>query len=169
MQANSFASVLIASALLLSMGCDKKPEAAASVEGGATQAASQNTTQATTPSNAGDQIAKLDKMPETKIDFRETSYNFGKIAEGEIVSHRFSFKNTGDKPLLVADVRPSCGCTTPDWTKTEVAPGQEGFIQVQFNSQGRPGEQHKSVTVFSNIKDRVMEIKFQGEVISAKK
>jgi hypothetical protein len=116
-----------------------------------------------------DPRAALNNMPLTTIYFAETNHNFGKIAEGEKVSHRFTFKNTGDKPLLVADVKPSCGCTTPDWTKTEVAPGKEGYIMVQFDSQGRVGQQMKTVTVFANIKDQAAELHFTGEVVAAKK
>lgn len=113
--------------------------------------------------------AVLTKMPLSKIGFTETSHNFGKITEGEKVSHRFTFKNTGDKPLLVADVKPSCGCTTPDWTKTEVAPGKEGYILVQFDSQGRVGQQMKTVTVRANIEGGATELHFTGEVVPAKK
>ena len=84
------------------------------------------------------------------ITFAESKHDFGAIKEGDIVKHTFKFKNTGNQPLLVSEVRVTCGCTTPDWTKTPVAPGASGFITAQFNSTGKPGQNHKVITVVSN-------------------
>ena len=84
------------------------------------------------------------------ISFAENKHDFGSIKEGDIVKHTFKFKNTGNQPLVVSEVRVTCGCTTPDWTKTPVAPGQSGFITAQFNSTGKPGQNHKVITVVSN-------------------
>ena len=84
------------------------------------------------------------------ITFTENKYDFGTIKEGDVVKHTFKFKNTGNQPLLVSEVRVTCGCTTPDWTKTPVAPGENGFITAQFNSTGKPGQNHKVITVVSN-------------------
>ena len=63
-------------------------------------------------------------------------WDFGAIERGTKVSHIFKFKNTGDAPLIIADVATSCGCTTPEYTKTPVQPGAEGQIKVNFNGQG---------------------------------
>ena len=79
----------------------------------------------------------------TDIKFYEETYDFGKISEGEVVTHRFKFKNVGENPLIIKDVKPSCGCTTPNYSKDPVPPGGEGFIDVSFNSKGREGTQHK--------------------------
>jgi hypothetical protein len=84
------------------------------------------------------------------ITFAENKHDFGTIKEGDVVKHTFKFKNTGNQPLLVSEVRVTCGCTTPDWTKTPVAPGENGFITAQFNSTGKPGQNHKVITVVSN-------------------
>ena len=84
------------------------------------------------------------------ISFTETKYDFGTIKEGEVVKHIFHFKNTGNQTLIISDVKVTCGCTTPDWTRTPVAPGQTGYITAQFNSTGKPGQNHKIITVVSN-------------------
>ena len=47
-------------------------------------------------------------------------------------------------------VKPSCGCTSPDWSKEEIAPGKEGFIEIIFNSAGKSGMQRKNVSVYLN-------------------
>ena len=84
------------------------------------------------------------------ISFAQSKFDFCTIKEGEVVKHTFTFKNTGNQPLLISEVRVTCGCTTPDWTKMPVAPGQTGFITAQFNSNGRPGQNQKVITVVSN-------------------
>lgn len=99
-----------------------------------------------------------------KIEFEKEVHDFGTIKEGEKVSYKFKFKNTGTVPLLVKNVKPACGCTTYGWTKEEVPPGGEGFVEVVFNSEGRTGVQNKSVEVFANTDPEVTTLKFKGEV-----
>jgi Protein of unknown function (DUF1573) len=84
------------------------------------------------------------------ISFTESKFDFGTIKEGEVVKHTFQFKNTGNQTLIISEVKVTCGCTTPDWTRTPVAPGQTGYITAQFNSAGKPGQNHKVITVVSN-------------------
>lgn len=84
------------------------------------------------------------------ISFTESKFDFGTIKEGEVVKHTFQFKNTGNQTLIISEVKVTCGCTTPDWTRTPVAPGQTGYITAQFNSTGKPGQNHKVITVVSN-------------------
>jgi Protein of unknown function (DUF1573) len=84
------------------------------------------------------------------LAFAKSKHDFGTIKEGEVVKHTFTFKNTGNQPLIISDVRVTCGCTTPDWTRTPVAPGQTGYIIAQFNSTGKPGQNNKVITVVSN-------------------
>lgn len=110
------------------------------------------------------QTENVSTLPPTSISFPEMKHDFGKITEGEVVAHTFSFKNTGDNPLKIENVKPSCGCTTPDWTKEEVAPGGEGFIKVEFDSKGKSGQTTKTVTVTSNTPERNTVLTFTGEV-----
>ncbi|MDF2457015.1 MAG: hypothetical protein K0R51_3008 [Cytophagaceae bacterium] len=100
----------------------------------------------------------------TTIAFADSVHEFGTIKEGEKVSYIFKYKNTGENPLILEDVRPSCGCTLPEWTKDPIAPGQEGLIKVVYNSEGRPGEFHKTITVIANTAAEVALLKIQGKV-----
>lgn len=104
----------------------------------------------------------------TSISFADSVHSFGTLKEGEKVTHVFKYKNTGNNPLILEDVRPSCGCTSPEWTKDPIAPGQEGFIKVVYNSEGRPGEFHKTVTVIANTAAEVSLLKIEGNVIPKK-
>jgi hypothetical protein len=100
------------------------------------------------------------------IQFETTDHSFGKINEEKgPVSYTFKFKNTGNKPLTITNVQPSCGCTTPDWTKSEIAPGKEGFVKATYDVNNRPGSFHKSITVYANTDPNIMLLTFSGEVI----
>ncbi|MBO5798725.1 MAG: DUF1573 domain-containing protein [Paludibacteraceae bacterium] len=99
-----------------------------------------------------------------EISFKEISHDFGTFPEEKgKVSCVFSFKNTGKADLVLNKVRASCGCTTPQWTKTPVAPGDTGIVTVTYNASGRPGPFTKTITVTSNAGDQRLSIK--GEVI----
>lgn len=99
-----------------------------------------------------------------KIVFREENFNFGDIPEGPAVTHEFKFTNTGREPLVLSNVKASCGCTTPNWTKEPVLPGKEGVITVTYNTQGRPGGFNKTVTITSNADEPNKIITIKGEV-----
>lgn len=123
-------------------------------------------TPATSPnSDAPEYIVKAEKMVKTTVKWDKDSHDFGKITEGEKVTHRFTFKNTGENPLLITMVKPSCGCTSPDWSKEEIAPGKEGFIEIIFNSAGKSGMQRKNVSVYLNADPVLRNLTFTGEVV----
>jgi hypothetical protein len=102
-----------------------------------------------------------------KIAFKEETYNFGEIPEGPQVTHEFKFTNTGKEPLILSNVRASCGCTTPSWPKEPVLPGKDAAILVTYNTQGRPGNFSKVITITSNSDQPSRVIDIKGEVIKA--
>jgi len=86
-----------------------------------------------------------------KISFIESEHDFGEIDEnGGSVSYTFEFLNEGNSPLVILSVKPSCGCTTPNWSKDPIGPGNKGFIVAQYDPKGRPGVFRKSLAVISN-------------------
>jgi len=102
------------------------------------------------------------------IEFKETVYDFGTFSESEgFVSHTFTFTNKGNAPLVVNDVKPSCGCTSPEWTMNPVAPGKSGTIKVTYNASGRPYQFEKTITVKSNSKDGNVILTIKG-IVQAK-
>ena len=85
------------------------------------------------------------------MTFDKTVHDFGTINEGDKVTTVFSFKNTGSEDLIIVDARGSCGCTVPQYPKnTAIAPGESGEITVSFDSNNKPGNQQKSVTLSAN-------------------
>lgn len=82
------------------------------------------------------------------VSFNEIVHDFGMIAEkGGRVTHSFEFTNISNKAITVSRVKASCGCTSPDWTKTAIEPGQKGTISATYNPAGRPGKFSKALTV----------------------
>jgi hypothetical protein len=86
----------------------------------------------------------------TTIQWLDSTFNKGTITEGEKIEIVYRFKNTGEKPLIIKDVRPSCGCTVAEKPLEPIAPGKEGIIKAVFDSQNKPGPSHKTITVISN-------------------
>ena len=100
------------------------------------------------------------------LQFETENHNFGKVAEGTIATYEFKFKNTGNQPAIIANVQASCGCTTPDWTKTPVLPGKSGVIKAMYSSAGRPGVFNKTVTVTSNATEPSKVLTIKGAVLT---
>ena len=85
-----------------------------------------------------------------KLEFFKESHDFGEIEEeGGHAEYIFNFVNTGDQSIQITDVKASCGCTTPGWTKEETAPRDSGFVRVRFNPRNRPGRFTKSLRISS--------------------
>lgn len=99
-----------------------------------------------------------------KIEFENQTYDFGKIYEGVPASHEFVFKNTGDVPLVLSNVQPSCGCTTPEWPKEPIMPGKSGKIKAIYNPGGYKGNFAKGITVTSNAVESSVQLVFKGTV-----
>lgn len=106
-----------------------------------------------------------EEMPATTLSWEETEADFGKIKQGEVARHTFRLTNTGDHPLVIERVKPSCGCTTPEWTQEPIAPGEQGEISVEFDSAGKTGMQRKTITVFTNTEQRAYTLRFNGEIV----
>lgn len=100
------------------------------------------------------------------VSYSTESYNFGKINEANgLVSYSFEFTNTGGEPLIINDVKASCGCTTPEWSKEPIAPGAKSYIKATYNPEGRPGNFNKTITVTSNADVPTKVLTISGEVI----
>ena len=87
-----------------------------------------------------------------KIRFIETEHNYGTIMKGGDGKCQFTFVNEGNEPLILSNVKASCGCTTPSYTQKPVMPGQTGTIDVKYNTNNVGGFS-KTVTVTSNAVD----------------
>jgi len=105
----------------------------------------------------------------TSIQWIDSVKDFGKIQEGANIELTYRFKNTGSKPLVVADVHPGCGCTLVEKPTKPVMPGQEGEIKGSFDTKGRVGHSEKTITVNVNTIKQNYQLSFSVDVEAAKK
>ena len=103
------------------------------------------------------------------LKFESDKHDFGTIIEGEKVSFAFNFKNVGRGDLVIRAAQGSCGCTVPEYPKEAIKPGESGVINVTFNSEGKEGEQMKTIDVISNTMPNVYKLTITASVIKEKK
>ena len=101
------------------------------------------------------------------INFLETVYDFGTIKSGVEAIHYFVFSNTGTDPLVISNVRTSCGCAVPEWPKAPVGSGTKDSLRVEYNTRIK-GAFDKTVMVYSNAAKGMVELRIKGNVIKAK-
>lgn len=104
------------------------------------------------------------KQDDTQVEFTQKSFNFGDITEGETVSHTFFFKNTGKHNLIIRKIETGCGCTTVNYKNEPVKAGKEGKIEIAFNSSGRYGKQYKEISIFANVPQKEIKLKFTANI-----
>jgi hypothetical protein len=98
--------------------------------------------------------------------FSEYEHSFGKVSEGEKVRYVFKFENKGTSNLLILAAITSCGCTVPKFDQRPIQPGEDGKLEVVFDTSGRNGMQTKTITVRSNASVPVVVLKITAEVVA---
>jgi hypothetical protein len=121
---------------------------------------------ATTPAAPAEQQPQAEVKPEGPlpvISFDKTDHDFGAIEQGKKVSYTYTFKNTGDAPLIIQSAQPTCGCTVSNYSKDPIPVGGSGFVTAEFDAKAA-GIQNKSVTVSANTYPRLTVLKFKALV-----
>lgn len=98
-----------------------------------------------------------------KVKFEKETVDFGTAKLNKPVTVEFKFTNVSDAPVIIENAQPSCGCTTPDWTKAPVLPGKEGIIKATYNS-AILGPVNKTVFVNFQGIPQTMELHLIGKV-----
>ncbi len=102
--------------------------------------------------------------------FREKIHDFGDIKEEDgLAVVEFNITNKTTRPVSILTVKPSCGCTTPDWTKEPIAAGATGFIKASYDPKGRPGYFNKSLTVTTDWDGTPVVLQIKGNVLNPAK
>jgi Protein of unknown function (DUF1573) len=100
--------------------------------------------------------------PADVLQVKENTHNFGKIPQGRPAIYIFEIVNTGSTPLKLDNVRASCGCTTPEWSKTPIEPGATAQIKVGYNAYAE-GSFTKTVSIIYNTNQTKL-LTISGEV-----
>lgn len=103
-----------------------------------------------------------------KIEFKTIEIDYGTIEKGADGVRTFEFTNSGDAPLIISNVKSSCGCTVPSWPKTPIMPGDSGEIKVKYDTN-RVNPIRKTITVTSNADTPTVALKIKGEVVDPSK
>ena len=152
---------LLALTALTFTACKKEEKTAAPV--------ASNATLDTNPPVVQQQVETKEVQPVSsskpaEMTFTKKTHDFGTINQGDSVMHVFTFKNTGKNDLIITRAVGSCGCTVPEYPKEPVAPGKTGTMKVSFNSKGKTGPQHKTVTITANVPDGAVVLEIQANV-----
>ncbi len=111
----------------------------------------------------------FEKKGQPEISFGKKVHNFGKIPQGEPASYEFEIKNTGDDALVINEVEPSCGCTTPKWPKKPIQPGETAKIKAVYDGKDK-GSFNKKIFVHSNVPfSEKAVLKIKGTVVKPDK
>tara|TARA_B100000809_G_C15129214_1_gene527640 strand:+ start:1096 stop:1509 length:414 start_codon:yes stop_codon:yes gene_type:complete len=102
---------------------------------------------------------------QAKIEFKTDVIDYGEIAKGSDGVRTFEFTNTGDAPLIISNVKSSCGCTVPSKPDGPVAPGESSIIEVKYDTK-RVGFIRKTVTVYSNADQPIVSLKIKGKILA---
>lgn len=103
--------------------------------------------------------------PQPTFAFDRTEHDFGKLVDGEKVAFSFRFVNSGNADLVISQAKGSCGCTVPKFPTNPIRPGEEGFIEVSFDSSNRPGFQNKTITVIANTMPATVVLTIKANVV----
>jgi hypothetical protein len=127
-------------------------------------------TPTTPPAGAEATATPVPTGPTTSISFENPTYDWGKVNDGDKVTHVFKFTNTGENPLIISDAKGSCGCTVPEWPKEPIAPGKKGEIKVVFDSKGKGSKEgkmdSKKVTITANTDPVNTYLTIQGMIVN---
>ncbi len=139
----------------------------AELESRLAQVESNKATAPTVASATPEAAPAVEEKPEGPLptmEFSTTDHDFGTVDEGKKVSYTYKVKNTGQAPLIIQNAQPSCGCTVPEWTKTPIPVGGEGFVKAEFDTKGKPGINNKTITVTANTWPKTTMLKFKAMV-----
>ncbi len=96
---------------------------------------------------------------EDVLKLKENEHDFGKIPQGKPVYYTFEIVNTGTQPLKLDDVHASCGCTTPEWSRDEIAPGATANIKVGYNAASEGGFDKVVTITYNTNQNKILKIK----------
>ena len=114
--------------------------------------------------NAQDAV-ESDTSRYAQMEFDESIHNFGDLNQGEKRTHIFKFKNIGTNPLIIDNVLTTCGCTVPVWPKDPLLTGEQGQLEVIFDSTSKIGRQNKVITIRSNAKSGDYRLRISAMVL----
>ena len=97
------------------------------------------------------------------FQFETEIINYGTIAQNSDGNRAFVFKNVGNAPIIISEVKASCGCTIPSKPNKPIMPGETAEIEVKY-ATSRLGGFSKTLTVISDASEPKKIIRIKGNV-----
>lgn len=111
-------------------------------------------------------LEKNAKMPKTSLAIDNPDFDFGSIKHGETVEHIYEITNTGSQPLIISMVKPTCGCTAPDFTTSPILPKTKGRVTLKFDSKNFPNQTVlKTAMLYCNVEKSPIELRFKAIIL----
>lgn len=110
--------------------------------------------------------SETDTTFRTSIKWVDSVVDLGTITSGEKKQIKFRCLNTGNKPLVLLEVSPGCGCTVASFSDGEIQPGKEGWVNATFDSKGKCDDVFKTIAVKTNAQpENLFTIGFKAHII----
>ncbi|CAM3577970.1 DUF1573 domain-containing protein [Flavobacterium gelidilacus] len=106
------------------------------------------------------------KQAASELKWENDMHDFGTLSQGKPATYEFTFTNTTKETILITNVRPSCGCTAANYTKTPIKPGEKGMVAATYNASAA-GAFTKSITVTTSDSDLPKSLTIKGKVDAA--
>ncbi|HEX5626135.1 MAG TPA: DUF1573 domain-containing protein [Saprospiraceae bacterium] len=123
---------------------------------------SQAQTQPTALPDAKVRMDSLKRFP--KITFDSSQYLFGTVKAGGMIHREIHFTNTGETDLII-DLMSACECTTLDWPRSPIRPGQRATIKIRYDSKDKKGPQIVDLEILANTEKGISYTKFKVDVL----
>ena len=98
------------------------------------------------------------------VKWEQTTHDLGEIPQGKPISVDFVFTNKTEDVIFIDNVRTTCGCTAPTWSKEPVAPGEKAFIEIEYNAK-KEGEFYKPTKVYLSGQKQPISVYVKGKVV----
>jgi hypothetical protein len=102
--------------------------------------------------------------PKGELTFKHEIVDYGIIQQNSDGNRLFTFTNTGNAPIIITKVKASCGCTVATKPEKPIMPMETATIGVKYDTK-RLGKFQKTITVTSNAKEPIKQIKIKGEIV----
>jgi len=111
-------------------------------------------------------LLSLKSTSQPKLEITEAKKDFGSVKRGELIKNTFEIRNTGNQPLLLTEAEVSCSCTTVDFPKQPILPGEKVTVLINFNTATVYGRQDRIVYLYSNDPKGRHKLRYKGNVLT---
>lgn len=101
-----------------------------------------------------------------KMSWDKKSIDLGMVAAGEKRDLQYMLTNSGNSPMVITQILPTCGCTVAkDWDRSPLPPGESRDITLSFQAGEQTKKMEESATVVSNAIPSSVELSFTAQII----